>query len=50
MTQKGSLGRKARDRGPALPKGQGKTARPDHNNPVTIEAFDRERMGIAAKE
>jgi hypothetical protein len=22
----------------------------DHNNPPTIEEFDRERMGIAAKE
>ena len=22
----------------------------DHNNPVSVEEFDRERMGIAAKE
>ncbi|HEY6048915.1 MAG TPA: hypothetical protein VIV07_07715 [Sphingomicrobium sp.] len=25
-------------------------ARGEHNNPVPLEAFDRERMGIAAKE
>lgn len=24
--------------------------RPEHNNPVSEETFDRERMGIAAKE
>jgi hypothetical protein len=26
------------------------SARPGHNAPPTIEQFDRERMGIAAKE
>jgi hypothetical protein len=26
------------------------SARPDRNNPVAVEAFDRERMGLAAKE
>lgn len=25
-------------------------AKPEHNNPVPVEEFDRERMGIAAKE
>jgi hypothetical protein len=25
-------------------------ARPEHNNPVPVEEFDRERLGIAAKE
>ena len=29
-------------------KRQGRS--PEHNNPVPLETFDRERMGIAAKE
>ena len=24
--------------------------RPEHNNPATLEEFDREHMGVAAKE
>lgn len=24
--------------------------RPEHNNPVPVETFDQERMGVAAKE
>jgi hypothetical protein len=31
-------------------KQQTPTAKQDHNDPPTIEEFDRERMGIAAKE
>ena len=29
---------------------QGRPGTKDHNHPVTLEAFDREGMGIAAKE
>lgn len=29
---------------------QFRTARQEHNHPVTVEEFDRERMGVAAKE
>ena len=35
---------------PTLPERQIGPAKLDHNNPVPIEEFDREHMGIAAKE
>jgi hypothetical protein len=38
------------DKIPSSPNGQAGSARPDRNNPVAVEAFDRERMGLAAKE
>ena len=28
----------------------GQPRKPEHNNPVPVEEFDREQMGIAAKE
>jgi hypothetical protein len=31
-------------------KQQVRAAKQEHNNPVPVEEFDRERMGIAAKE
>jgi hypothetical protein len=34
----------------ASPKPAGAPAKQKHGNPATIEEFDREHMGIAAKE
>lgn len=31
-------------------KMQSRTARQEHNHPVTVDEFDREHMGVAAKE
>lgn len=38
------------DKKPAAGSEKAPTTRPDHNNPATLEQFDRERMGIAAQE
>jgi hypothetical protein len=35
---------------PTLPNGQTRPVKLDHNNPASIEEFEREHMGIAAKE
>jgi len=35
---------------PVTAWGQDRLSRPNHTHPVTVEDFDRERMGIAAKE
>jgi len=32
------------------PRSQAQTPNQDHNNPKTVEDFDREQMGVASKE
>ena len=40
-----------KDRRPAaVPKQKGLSPRPKHGEPATVDEFDREQMGVAAKE
>ena len=53
MTEKIISSRIAVDQGRARstsPNGQSRPAKLGHNNPASIEEFEREHMGIAAKE
>lgn len=50
MIQKNAFSRPPAPRVSAAASGNAKPPRPDHNNPATVEEFDREHMGIAAKE
>lgn len=53
MTEKIISSRTAPDQSrarPTSPDGQTRPVKLDHNNPASIEEFDREHMGIAAKE
>lgn len=50
MTQKSELRGGPRKQGSAPPTASTKSTKADRNNPVPIEEFDREHMGIAAKE
>ena len=38
------------DQRPVPTAAQSRAARQEHNNPATIEEFEREQMGLAAKE
>ena len=50
MVQENAISRTAADHSHATANGTSKPRRPEHNNPATVEEFDRERMGVAAKE
>ncbi len=50
MTKKNGYSKPAVGQRPALPDGAVRPARQQHNNPATMDEFDREHMGIAAKE
>lgn len=50
MAQKSEYVRMAFGPEPVLRKGDGQARKSDHSNRATLEQFDRERMGLAAKE
>ena len=50
MTPKSDRSRAWADQRPAPANVQTEPVKQDHNHPVTVEEFDREHMGVAAKE
>ena len=50
MTPKSGKSRASADQRPVPANVQTEPVEQDHNHPVTVEEFDREHMGIAAKE
>ena len=50
MVRKNAFSRTDADHSRVAANGISKPPRPEHNNPATLEEFDREHMGVAAKE
>ena len=50
MSPNNSFERKPLLQKAVTPGGRDGWSRPDHTNPATVDDFDRERMGVAAKE
>jgi hypothetical protein len=50
MVRKNAFLKTAADQHRAAANANARPSRPEHNNPATLEEFDREHMGVAAKE
>lgn len=50
MTPKDNLAGSPQVQKPPFSNGQSRPSKTDHSNPVPLEDFDRERLGVAAKE
>lgn len=50
MTRKSGIFKPVAGRNPDPPNEQDRPVNEQHNNPATVDEFEREHMGIAAKE